>query len=159
MLLACHQARVANLRRENHIVVARSLVAHYDVIYVEDLNIKGLARGLLAKSVNDAAWGGFLHWLDCKAESAGRQVVKVDPCGTSKTCSRCGREVQINLTIRVFRCPSCGLVLDRDVNAAINIKNRGLGLALRGAATPVRVRQRSAKSKSSSTDRSTPLCR
>ena len=144
-LLAKHHARVANLRRENHITVARSLVARYDTIYVEDLNIKGLARSALAKSVNDAAWGNFLNWLNCKAEEAGRRVEEVDPRGTSQSCSACSvvASEKLSLAIRTFKCGSCGASLDRDVNAARNIL--GLGQSLQGAATPPRVRQRSAK--------------
>lgn len=142
--LARKQAHVSNIRRENHIAVARSLVARYDTICVEDLNVKGLASGMLAKSVNDAAWGGFLHWLDAKAESAARRIVKVDPRGTSQTCSSCGCVLveKLSLAVRTFRCPTCGLVLDRDVNAARNIK--GLGLVPQGAARAVGRRLRSA---------------
>jgi putative transposase len=134
-LLARHHAHVANIRRENHICTARSLVAQYDTIFVEKLNIRGMSRGMLAKSVNDAAWGGFLHWLHVKAESAGREVVEVDPRGTSQTCSKCGVEVHKELWQRTHRCPSCGLVMDRDVNAALNILERGQ--RLRGGALDV----------------------
>ncbi len=123
---------VANIRRENHITVAKALVAQYDTIYVEALNIKGLARGRLAKSVNDAGWGNFLHWLRCKAESAGREVVEVNPAGTSQICSGCGCEVRKDLSVRVHDCPHCGLKLDRDVNAARNVLRLGQSLR-RGA--------------------------
>lgn len=143
VLLAKAHAHVANVRRENAITVARNLVARYQTIYVEDLNIKGLARSVLAKSVNDAAWGTFLHWLRCKAESAGREVVEVDPRGTSQECSQCGCIVEKSLVVRVHSCPHCGLVIDRDVNAAINIKARGQ--RVQGAALPVRRRRRSVK--------------
>lgn len=119
--LARLHLHVSNIRRENHIRVARSLAAGYDTIYIENLNVRGLARSKLARSVNDAAWSGFVHWLSCKAESAGREIVKVDPRGTSKTCSGCGAEVRKSLAIRVHHCPHCGLVMDRDHNAAVNI--------------------------------------
>lgn len=142
VLLAKKHAHVAAIRREQHISVARSLVATYGRIYVEGLNIKGLARGMLAKAVNDAAWGNLLHWLRCKAESAGREVVEVDPRGTSQTCPRCGLVKKKLLSERVHRC-DCGLVLDRDVAAAQVIK--GLGHSLRGAAPAVGGRRRSAK--------------
>ena len=138
-LLRSHHARTANLRRENHIHVARSLVGRYDTIFVEALSILGLARGALARSVNDAAWGNFLHWLRCKAENAGREVVGVDPRGTSLTCSRCGCVgPKLPLSQRVFRCADCGFTADRDVNAGCNIK--GLGLALRRGAALVEAR-------------------
>lgn len=144
-LLARKHAHVANTRREHHIAVARSLVARYDTICVEDLNVRGLARSVLAKSVNDAAWSRFRHWLDCKAEDAGKRVVGVDPRGTSQNCSRCGCVGEHkSLAVRVHRCIDCGLTIDRDVNAAINIY--GLGMSLRGAAPLAKGRQRSAKS-------------
>lgn len=146
-LLRKIHARTAAKRRERSILLARALVARYDRIYVENLNIRGLASGMLAKEVNDAAWGDFLHWLRCKAEEAGRAVVGVDPRGTSQVCSGCGVVVQKSLTVREHRCQDCGLVLDRDHNAAINIL--AAGRAAQGAATPARVRRRSAKSKSS----------
>ena len=145
-LLARAHCRVANIRRERHITLARGLVAAYDTICVEKLNIKGLASGMLAKSVNDAGWGDFLHWLRVKAESAGRAVVEVDPRGTSQVCSACGVIVAKTLSERTHRCSDCGLVLDRDVNAARNILRAGL--ALRGAAPLVKGRRRSAKPES-----------
>ena len=134
VLLAKKHAHVAAVRREQHISVARSLVATYGRIYVEGLNIKGLARGFLAKAVNDAAWGNFLGWLRTKAEEAGREVVEVDPRGTSQTCPCCGQVKAKLLSERVHRC-DCGLVLDRDVAAAQVIKS--LGHRLRGAAPAV----------------------
>lgn len=149
-ILARHYAHVANVRRQNHINIARELVASYGTIYVEALNIKGLAAGMLAKSVSDAAWGYFLHWLDCKAEEAGRRVGKVDACGTSQTCPRCGAVKAKSLSERMHRCDVCGLVIDRDVASGQVIKIRGLGTSLRGAAPPSRGRLRSAKGKSAS---------
>lgn len=123
-LLAIQHERVANVRREHHIQTAKSLVKKYDTIYVEDLNIKGLARSFLAKSVNDAAWGDFLHWLRTKAEEAGRVVLEVDPRGTSQTCPDCGDVKPKPLSQRIHRC-QCGLVCDRDVAAALVILERG----------------------------------
>ena len=144
-LLAKHHARVANIRREHHITVARNLVSRYDTIYVEDLNIKGLAAGMLAKSVNDAGWSRFLHWLACKAEEAGREVVKVPSAGTSKICSTCGAvKESMPLSERVFHCETCGFTIDRDVNAARNIK--AAGMQPQGAAPLVKGRRRSATS-------------
>ena len=146
VLLAKQHARVANLRREHAIRVARSLTARYETVYVEDLNIKGLARSTLAKSVHDAAWGTLLHWLRCKAEEAGRAVVEVDPRGTSQACSGCGATVPKTLSERIHRCSDCGLVLDRDVNAARNVLR--FGQSLRGAAPVVDGQRRSVKPQS-----------
>jgi len=133
-LLAKLHARVANIRREANIKVARSLVAKYDKIYIEALNIKALSRSRLSKSINDAGWSTFKHWLSCKAEEAGRVIVEVDPRFTSQTCSCCGRVEKKTLSVRVHEC-LCGLVLDRDINAAINIKR--LGSSLRREASAV----------------------
>lgn len=125
-ILGRKHAHISNVRRESAIQMARALVKKYDAIYVENLNIKGLARGLLSKSVHDAGWGISLHWLDTKAEEAGRLVGSVDPAGTSIDCSGCGKRVPKELSERTHRCSWCGLHLDRDVNAAKNIKTRGL---------------------------------
>lgn len=138
-LLAKRHSRIANIRRENHITIARSLISKYDTIYIEALNIKALSRSRLSKSINDAAWSSFKHWLLCKAEEAGRVVVEVDPRYTSQTCSDCGRVEKKTLSVRVHEC-SCGLSLDRDINAAINIKR--LGSSLRRGALVVNRPQR-----------------
>ena len=87
--------------------------------------MKGLARSMLAKSVHDAGWGKPIALLEYKAERAGARVVKVNPEGTSQECSRCGETVPKKLSERVHRCTGCGLVMDRDENAAVNILNRG----------------------------------
>lgn len=139
--------RVTNVRRENHISVARDLAAKYQIIYVEDLQIKEMLEKNFGRSFSDAALAGLLHWLHVKAESAGRGVVAVNPAYTSRTCSRCGViKDHLSLGERTFRCGHCGLVIDRDVNAALNIKR--LGQSRQGAATPVRVRRGSAKHES-----------
>lgn len=125
-ILAKKHQRVANIRREHAILIARSLVARYGIICFEDLNIKGLARGMLAKSVHDAAWGILLHWIRVKAEEAARETRAADPRGTSINCNECGAPVPKALATRVHRC-SCGCVVDRDVNAARNVRNRAVG--------------------------------
>lgn len=124
-LLAKQYAKLARVRRDFHNKTACEIVRKYDRIYVEDLNIKGLASGMLAKSVNDAGWGKFTDILKDKAESAGREFDKVDPHGTSIECSGCENPVPKNLSVRVHKCPHCGLVLDRDINAARVILRRG----------------------------------
>lgn len=89
---------------------------------VEDLRIRNMVKNHnLAKSISDAGWGEFISMLSYKAESAGRTVEKVLPHGTTQECSRCGNTVKKNLSVRVHICMHCGLVLDRDHNAAINI--------------------------------------
>lgn len=123
--LARVHARVRAQRRQFHHETAKAIVAKYDAICVEELNVKGLARGMLAKQVNNAGWSAFLQVLANKAECAGREFVKVDARGTSQECSGCGTVVRKGLHVREHRCPACGLVLDRDVNAAKNVKGRG----------------------------------
>jgi putative transposase len=129
-LVAKQHLKVARQRRDSHHKLALKLVRENDLIAVEDLNIKGLAQMNLSKQVHDAGWGQFIDILAYKAESAGREFVKVNPRGTSQTCSSCGVVVPKDLSVRVHRC-SCGYVADRDVNAAKNIFR--LGQSLRDA--------------------------
>ncbi|MGB3237016.1 MAG: transposase [Geitlerinemataceae cyanobacterium] len=119
--------KVADKRKDFHFKTANNLLRKYDVIAVEDLNVKGLARTRLAKSVLDAGWSSFLSILTNKAENAGLLVVPVKASGTSQDCSNCGVKVPKKLHERWHDCPNCGCSLDRDHNAAINIKNRAAG--------------------------------
>ena len=119
-------AHVHNQRLDTARKTAARMVSRFDVICFEDLNIAGLAAGMLSKSVNDAAWGLLIAATTCKAESAGKHVVKVDPRGTTIDCSRCGTAVPKRLDERTHRCGNCGLVMGRDLNAAHNIRGRGM---------------------------------
>lgn len=121
-------AKVQRSRRDFHFKVASKLVTEFEDIAVEDLNVKGLQRGWLSKQVSDCGWGSFVEILVAKAESAGRQVIKVNPNGTSQRCSGCNEVVKKGLHVRVHNCPHCGLVLDRDTNASLNVKRLGLSL-------------------------------
>ena len=118
-------AKIKDSRRTYLHQVSAKLVREYDFIAIENLNVKGLARSRLAKSVHDAAWATLRTMLTYKAESAGKTVVAVDPKRTSQECSGCGSIVLKTLSQRTHECPDCGLVLDRDHNAAINILARG----------------------------------
>ena len=80
----------------------------------------------LNKSIADVAWSQLAQFTAYKAEDAGRLFLQVDPRNTSKKCSRCGSIVQKDLSVRIHDCPHCGLILDRDHNAAINILALGL---------------------------------
>lgn len=124
-VLARKHCRVRNARNDFHHKVALDLVRRYDRIAIEDLNVKGLAGGMLARQVADAGWAQFARILASKAESAGRELVRVDPRGTSQLCSACGAEVPKDLSVRVHRCPHCGYTADRDINAARNVQRRG----------------------------------
>ncbi len=118
--------RIHNRRHDFVHQTARRLVNHYGVIAVEKLNIKGMVKNhCLAKSISDASWSMFRAVLTTKAESAGRQVVAVNPAYTSMMCSGCGDIQKKSLSVRMHRCLVCGLVLDRDTNAAVNIKTVG----------------------------------
>jgi putative transposase len=125
--LAVASARVANQRRDFAHKLSRSLVGRFSGIGFEDLNLAGLKRGMLARSVHDAAWAQFVQFVTYKAESAGATVVLVDPRGTSQECPECHAIKAKTLAERVHRCGDCGTVLDRDVAAAIVVHQRAFG--------------------------------
>ena len=136
VLQRVHQ-HVKNQRSDFHHQVSRKLVNTYDLIAVEDLNIKGLVnskRKGIPTSVNDAGWGAFLAKLAYKAESAGRQMVQVNPNGTSQRCP-CGAAVPKKLGQRWHQCPACGLSVSRDHASALEILR--LGLSLQALTPPV----------------------
>lgn len=116
--------RIANARKDFLNKLANDLVQRYDRIALEDLVITRMVHGNLAKSILDAGWGYLVQRLTHKAANAGRVVVLVDPGYTSKTCSQCGATFEgLTLKDRWVTC-ACGLSLDRDHNAAINILKR-----------------------------------
>ncbi len=126
VLLARAHQHVQRQRRDHHQKTARALVRAYDTIYLEELRVANLLRNRpLAKSISDAGWAQFWSILDAKAAWAGRRVVAVPPQYTSQDCSGCGTRVPKSLSIRTHVCSSCGLVLDRDENAARNILRAG----------------------------------
>jgi putative transposase len=126
VLLARLHERIRNLRRNHAHQLSRRLVSEFGLIAVEDLRIRGLTRGFLAKDIGDQGWAEFLRLLWYKAEDAGIQVVKVPSCGSSQACSTCGTSVTKSLSDRTHHCPNCGLIVDRDINAARNILRLGL---------------------------------
>jgi putative transposase len=125
-LATVHQ-HVANQRKDFHHKTALALLRRYGLIVHEDLNVRGIARTRLAKSTHDAGWAAFLVILAHKAADAGVTVIAVNPRNTSQACSGCGRLPAVPKTLadRLHTC-SCGLTLDRDENAARNIKRLGL---------------------------------
>ncbi|HEX5440327.1 MAG TPA: transposase [Ktedonobacterales bacterium] len=127
-----HQT-VKRQRADFHHKTALKLLRNYDTIYLEDLRVANMVRNRhLAKSISDAGWTAFRAILEAKAACAGRRVVAVPPAYTSQDCSGCGERVPKSLSVRTHVCISCGLVLDRDENAARNIQ--WAGQALRGLA-------------------------
>ena len=112
------------------------------VIVFEDLKILNMVKNHnLASAITDAAWGKLRRLTAYKAERRGGRVILVNPSGTSQKCSGCGEMVPKELTDRVHDCPRCGLVIDRDVNAARNILKAGLEQA-RVEAEPLLVQRR-----------------
>ena len=111
---------------------ANALVTSHDLIAYEQLQIRHLVKNhKLAKSIHDAAWGQFLSCVKAYGMMHGREVIAVAPQYTSQDCSGCGTRVQKTLSTRTHVCPSCGLVVDRDENAAINILAKALDGTLR----------------------------
>ncbi len=114
-------------RADFHQKLSKKLVEKYDFIAFEDLKIKNMMKNHhLAKSISDVSWNMLQSFTAYKAECAGKVVTFVNPKNTSQECSRYGKIVKKNLNIKIHHCPYCGLVLDRHVNAAINILYRGL---------------------------------
>lgn len=147
---------VRNQRKDFHHKEARILVDTFETIVFEDLSMHNMvrrpkakqdvdgkylhngaaAKGGLNKSILDAGWGSFIELVKHKAEWAGVTVMQVDPRKTSQICSACQKEGEHkDLSVRTHVCEHCGVVLDRDHNAAINILDRGLGRSLRETAT------------------------
>ncbi len=120
--------KIARQRRDFHYKVAKQYSGHYHHMVVEQLHIDNMVKNHhLAKSIMDASWGAFLDILSEKAARAGHCVIRVNPRFTSQKCFKCGEIVQKSLSVRTHICPFCGYIADRDVNAAQNIKARGLG--------------------------------
>jgi len=127
--LAKQHIKVANQRIDFMHKLSHKLTQSYSFIAVEDLNIKSmLGNHWLAKSISDASWNSFVQMLSYKAVTCGGQLVKVNPRNTSKTCSKCGKIVDMPLSKRTFHCPNCGFVCHRDLNASINILKVGQDL-------------------------------
>ena len=126
--------KVANQRKDFLHKLSRQIANAYDVVVIENLNMRAMAQGLhLAKSTNDNGFGMLKTFLDYKLKDRGKQLIIIDKWyPSSKVCYVCGtKNSQLTLDDRVWIC-SCGAILDRDINAAINIKNEGcriLGVA------------------------------
>ena len=118
--------RIANRRRDFAHQLSHALVSLYGAIFFEKLTIQGMVKNhCLAKSISDAAWNQLVNFTRYKAANAGAVCSQVDPRGTSQRCAGCGAVVLKDLSQRIHNC-SCGLRLDRDHNAALNILALGL---------------------------------
>ena len=123
--------KITNARRDYEQKLSTYLIRNYDIIFVEDLNIEGMLKNHhLAKSVADASFSEFFNMLEYKAKWYGKKVQKVERFfPSSKTCHVCGyKKIDLKLKDRSWTCPKCKTLLDRDLNAAINICNEGLRL-------------------------------
>ena len=133
--VAVKHLKINRQRRDFHFKTANQYATQHNRICVEDLNIAGMVRNHhLAKSIHDASWSAFLDILTDKAERAGHVVVRVPARFTTQHCHRCGQYVQKSLSVRTHICPFCGLVEDRDINAARNILRAGAPPSGTGAA-------------------------
>ena len=136
-VVAKYKAKIANRRKDRLQKLTTSIVKEYDVIVVEDLQTSNMLKNhKLAKSISNASWYEFTRMLEYKCNWYGKQLIKVAPQNTSRRCSNCG---MLNnefsklsnyefLQIRQWTCPSCGTNLDRDINASVNILNKGLAI-------------------------------
>jgi len=132
--VARHYERIANQRKDTLHKASRHYVDRYQTIAIEDLKPANMVQNhCLAFSIADASWGILRHYLESKAEHAGRKLIAVAPHYTSQKCSnpKCGEYVQKSLSVRTHVCPFCGYTADRDENAARNILQRGLQVLAR----------------------------
>ena len=126
--------KVSNQRKDFLHKQSRQITNAYDCICIEDLDMKAMSRSLnFGKSVSDNGWGMFTTFLKYKLEEQGKKLVKVDKFfASSQICSACGYKntKTKNLALRKWSCPQCGIHHDRDVNAALNIRNEGMRLVI-----------------------------
>ncbi|MCA2784888.1 transposase, partial [Microcystis sp. M125S2] len=116
--------KVSRQRKDFAVKTAKALIQSNDLVVYEDLKVSNMVKNpKLAKSISDASWSMFTDWLDYFGKIHGKFVVAVNPQYTSQQCSSCGNIVKKTLSVRTHVC-SCGCVLDRDENAAINILAR-----------------------------------
>lgn len=127
LALQAHHEYIANQRKDFLNKLVNNLIVNNDLIAIEDLQIQNMVKNQhLSKSILDGGWGYFAKRLSDKAAEAGREVVRVHPAYTSKTCSGCGAVFEhMDLSVRWIEC-ECGLSMNRDVNAAVNILKRAL---------------------------------
>ena len=122
--------KVANQRKDFLHKQSRQIANAYDCVCIEDLNMKAMAQSMnFGKSVGDNGWGMFTTFLQYKLADMGKRLLKVDKFfASSQICNVCGYKNTDtkNLSVRAWVCPECGTHHDRDVNAAINIRNEGM---------------------------------
>ena len=130
--IAILHEKIANQRKNYLHKLSRQIANAYDLVCVEDLNMKDMSRALnFGKSVADNAWGMFLRFLNYKLTELGKKLIRIDKWfASSKTCHKCGHVLEeLSLGTRKWECPACHTIHDRDKNAAMNIKIEGMRLA------------------------------
>lgn len=119
--------KIASCRHNFIHQTSNQLLKKYDAICIEDINVNSMIKkNWCNKQILDAAWGSFIEILSYKAECADKKLIKVNPAYTSQTCHKCGTRTLHELKDRIFNCCNCNISLDRDLNAAHNIKTLGL---------------------------------
>ena len=121
--------KIRNKRKDFVNKLSTKIINNHDIICIEDLNIKGMLKNhKLAKSISDVSWSEFIRQLEYKANWYGRKIIKIPTFyPSSKTCSSCGSiKETLTLSERIYLCECCGLEIDRDYNASINILRKGL---------------------------------
>ena len=121
-------AKITRIRNDYYHNVSNYLVSNYDAIYTEDLNVNGMMKNRkLARVIQEASWSTLVGMIAYKANWSGKTFHKIDRfVPSSKTCSHCGHKIEkLSLDVREWDCPQCHTHHDRDINAAINIKNFG----------------------------------
>lgn len=135
--VAKQHEHIANSRLDFLHKLSREYIRAYDAIGVENLSISRMVcDGLFSKSILDSGWGLFRQLLSCKAESAGKTIVSVNPAMTTQQCSDCGNIVRKSLSERMHKCPYCKIELQRDHNAAIMVKKRAINILRVGQELP-----------------------
>ncbi len=131
--VAKYHEKVANQRKDFLHKTSRQITNEFDIVCIEDLNMKGMSQALnFGKSILDNSFGSFVSMLDYKFKEQGKQLVRIDKWfPSSKMCSACGQiKDTLSLSDRTYHCEHCGLSLDRDYNASINIRNEGIRILL-----------------------------
>lgn len=134
VMVAKYRQKIANQRLDQLQKFTTKLVKQYDVIVLEKLNVKGMMKNhCLARSIANASWSKLVSILQYKCDWYGKKLIQVNPAYTSQICSNCGKsnhrlglDLSEWLDVREWDCPNCGVHLDRDINAAQVILQRGL---------------------------------
>ncbi len=148
----CH-AKVRRQRSDFNHKLTTDLVSKHDLVAFENLNVSAMVRnGHLSKSISDVAWTQIVQQVEYKEKHRSGRCVKVDARGTTQDCSRCGGHpsIPLGLSVRIYHCEYCGMVEDRDVNAARNVLSRSYAIVGEGIpeVTPVERKQRGRARKS-----------